>query len=163
VNFTPGETVPNLAVVPVHYSLGSDGPQIAVFASVDAHVIVDLVGVFDYSRQAEGLRFPPHADAHCRLPDRVRCVGSVGARRDRTGDRARRRGAGRNPWGGAQRNRGRPVHGHLRDGVAGRRLPNVSNLNPARGKTVPNAAYTLLGHANGFQVYNNGGSRRCGH
>jgi hypothetical protein len=37
-----------------------------------------------------------------------------------------------------------------------RRPPDVSNLNPARGKTVPNAVYTLLGPANGLQVYNNG-------
>jgi hypothetical protein len=40
---------------------------------------------------------------------------------------------------------------------AGVDRPNVSKLNPSRGKTVPNAVYTLLGPANGFRVYNNGG------
>jgi hypothetical protein len=34
----------------------------------------------------------------------------------------------------------------------------VSNLNPATGQTIPNAAITGLGSANDFNVFNNAGS-----
>jgi hypothetical protein len=40
----------------------------------------------------------------------------------------------------------------------GESRPNVSNLNPAAGQTVPNAAITMLSLAEKFDVYNNAGT-----
>lgn len=157
LNYTTGETVPNLAVIPVDYYVGS--PRMAVFTSTDAHIIVDLVGVFDYQRLADGLRFTPRtpvriADsrgglglptalgpattAAVTVPTTVVPTGTGGLALNVTAVTA-------------------SAATFITVWPAGVARPTVSNLNPARGRTVPNAAYTLLGPGNGFQVYNNAG------
>lgn len=59
VNFAPGQTVPNHAVIPVTYD--GDEPGIAIRNNTDgtAHLVVDLQGWYDDGSEPEGLRYKP--------------------------------------------------------------------------------------------------------
>ena len=59
LNFNPGTTVPNLAVVPSRPS--EEGQTISVFASNTTHVIVDILGYYGDSSLTGGLRFEPNS------------------------------------------------------------------------------------------------------
>jgi hypothetical protein len=157
VNYRAGETVPNLAVVPIFY--GANGPGIAVFTSTDAHVVVDLFGVFDYQRLPDGLRFAPRTPT--RIVDTRGGLGVAGplgvdstaaVTLPNTVVPAGTRGLALNVTAVAP-----SADTYVAVWPAGVSRPTVSNLNPARATTIPNAVYTLLGPANGFQLYNNTG------
>ncbi|GIF76517.1 hypothetical protein [Asanoa siamensis] len=164
LNYAPGRNVPNLAVVqalPCADCGGITGwPSIAVYSSATTHVLVDIVGFFDDSSLPGGLRFTPLtptriADSRTGLgvpsrlgaddsatvvpPATVLTPDTAALSMNVTAVRASRTT-------------------FLTVWPAGTDMPTVSNLNPATGQTVANAALTALGTGNAFEVYNSLGS-----
>jgi hypothetical protein len=168
LNYTAGAVVPNMAIVPVApcpvECQGAAGlPSIAVYTSRDTHVLVDIVGFFDDSGLANGLRFQPRAPT--RIVDsriglgtpqaigqgRTAKITAPGSVLPEATEALALNVTAVNASAGT----------HLTiwpDGIPGIDMPNVSNLNPARGQTIPNAAITLLGPSNAFNVFNNIGT-----
>ena len=151
LNFSSGQTVPNLAIIGV-----GAGGQIDVFNNAGtAHVIVDVVGYF---RSGAGDLFTP-AVTPKRLLD-TRSTTKVGAGEVRTLDVDT--GVPVPPGAAAAVLNTTAVfpsaNTHLTvfpDGVS---APNASNLNPAAGTVVPNLVITKLGSGGRVAIRNNSGT-----
>ena len=165
LNFTPIGAVPNFAVVPTSFCFDCGPgvyPMIAVYTTVNVHVIVDIIGFYDDGQLADGthdgLRFAPMTPT--RITDSRIGQGMPGA----LGQQAQvTLGAGNLP----------PATEALSLNVTavsptattfisvwpiGLDRPTVSTLNPERGQIVPNATPVLIRFKNLFNVYNNAGS-----
>jgi hypothetical protein len=168
VNFPKGATVPNFAIVPTApcdpliCSGTGDDPFIGVFngAPGDVNVIVDVVGVFDDGTLGNGFRFHPITPT--RIVDSRFGQGvpnSLGAKET---DVITPPGSVADLDTGALALNvtavGPTSSTFLTLWPDGESRPNVSNLNPAAGQTVPNAAITMLSLAEKFDVYNNAGT-----
>jgi hypothetical protein len=161
LNFTAGQTVPNLVVVPV----GANG-QVSIFNNAgDANVIADVVGFFAPTTSGPG-----------------GFVGMVPSRildtRDGTGSPVAKLGAGQarsikvTGVGGLD---GVPTSGvsavvlnvtvtaptassHLTVWPTGVAMPTASNLNFVAGQTVPNLVVARVGSDGTVSIFNNAGS-----
>jgi len=152
LNFAAGETIPNLAVVPI----GADRKISFATNTGSTDVVVDVAGWFSPST---GSRFHPLSPLRV-LDDRLG-VGLSG------------------PWG-PNESRTLTVQPPVPDDAtglvanvtatnptapsfvrvhpAGQALPNVSNLNFARGQTIPNLVMTPIGTNHGVTFHNTSGS-----
>ncbi|MEV4480225.1 hypothetical protein [Micromonospora coxensis] len=167
VNYGAGKVVPNLAVVQDNYQCDCGGayavPTFSLYSSQNAHVVVDLVGVMaPVESVPNGLRLTPLSPT--RIVDSRTGLGTSGA----LGPKATRtvtappalvtdatRALAMNVTAVA------PTEATvLTVWPAGTGLskPTASNLNPAAGQTVSNAAVTGIGPADAFQVHNHAGS-----
>jgi hypothetical protein len=168
LNFTPGAVVPNLAIIPTAPCTASPScagrPAITIFngSSSSTHVVVDLFGIFDDSTLSGGLRFHPITPtriADSRIPQGVPHAIGGGQMVTVTA-----------PDGVAPANTqalavnltaiAPTVNTFLTvwpNGL-GKTRPTASNLNPARGQTVPNAVMTQVGPQHDFNVFNNAGT-----
>jgi hypothetical protein len=168
LNYTRGAVIPNMAIVPVSWCDQCDGswdgqggyPAIAVTTNVDAHVIVDVLGVFDDAELGEGLRFTPLAPT--RIADSRSGHGLPAALGSFTTGTVDVPGDIVTPgtYGLALNVTAvtPTAHGYVSVWPAGVSQPLVSNLNTAPGQTLPNSVYTLLGINDAFHVYNHAGS-----
>ncbi|MBB5873581.1 hypothetical protein F4553_007015 [Allocatelliglobosispora scoriae] len=165
LNFTTGTTVANMAIVPTSICLFHGGcidkAMIGIYngSAKGVHVLVDLVGVYDDGTLGGGLRFQPQT------PTRI--VDT-------------RVGIGSGPFGpGFTRTlSASPVAIYntvalaanvtaivpsaatfltLWPALDGVGRPGVSNLNPAAGQTVANAAVVQIGPTEEFKVFNQAG------
>lgn len=169
LNFPKGATVPNFAIVPtapcdpgVCHGATGDDPFIGVFdgASGTVNVVIDVVGYFDDGTLGDGFRFQPitptrivDSRSHLGIP---KAVGQQGT------------DVITPPSSVADLDNGAlalnitavapTASTYLTLWPDGEARPNVSNLNPAKGQTVSNAAITTLSLAEKFDVYNNTGT-----
>jgi hypothetical protein len=166
LNFTAGKVVPNLAIVRAAYCdfepscYGMRAIAIYNGSSKGVHVLVDLVGVFDDSTLDGGLRFRPLNPTRIvdtRIgqgapgplgPDSTVAVTAPGSVADSTTGALALNVTAVRPSTGT----------FLTVWPTGLTRPTVSNLNPAAGQTVPNAAITALSPALQFNVYNSAGT-----
>ncbi|MEV6523641.1 choice-of-anchor D domain-containing protein [Longispora sp. NPDC051575] len=165
LNFSPRATVPNMAVVPVTTCPLPNCSQFMSFrvynhVTSSAHILVDIVGVYVQGSMETGLRFNPLSPtritdtrdglgANVLGPQSITPIAVPGAI------------AGPNTVAvGLNVTAVTPSEGTYltlwRTGLPAR--PTASNLNPARGQTVPNATITSLGTDNRFNVYNHAGN-----
>ncbi|MGS2613165.1 choice-of-anchor D domain-containing protein [Micromonospora sp. LZ34] len=167
VNYGAGSVTPNLAVVPVRHCYdcpwSSEYPTFGIYTLKDTHLIVDIVGFIDDGGLSNGLRFEPKTPTRIvdsrigqGLPANlgqyqtgaVTTPGSVVT--DST------RALALNVTAVA------PTSGtYLKvwpNGISGIEQPVISNLNVAAGQTVANAAITLIGPTDRFNVYNHLGT-----
>ncbi|WP_433302143.1 choice-of-anchor D domain-containing protein [Actinoplanes sp. CA-030573] len=165
LNYTSGRNVPNMAIVPTSpcnetWCDASGIPMIGVIntntssATSTTHLIVDIVGVYDNATPGDGLRFQPITPV--RITDTRNGLGY-----------AKALGAG------VTANVTAPASVAQADALAfnvtgvkptantyltlwpnGVTRPTASNLNPAKGQTVANAAIVGLGANKGFSIYN---------
>ena len=166
LNFTTSGAVPNFAVVPTGRCFDcpwpSSWPMIGVYASVDVHVIVDIVGFYDDGQLADGtndgLRFTPQTPV--RITDSRIGQGMTGALGQ--GSTVSLSAGSLPPATLALALNVTAVAPTSTTYVSvwpnGLPQPTISTLNPNRGQIVPNAAPVLLGDGNKFNVYNNAGS-----
>jgi hypothetical protein len=168
LNYAANKTVPNFAIVRTmrcNSSCGSANgwPAIGVYTSAPTHIIVDIVGYYDDATVPNGLRFTPS------VPTRIADTRAGQGWPSALGPGATATiatpasVAGPDVWALAMNVTAvRPTIGTFLSvwpaGLPGVGRPNVSNLNPATGQTVPNAVQTLIGPANEFNVYNSLGS-----
>jgi hypothetical protein len=163
LNYTTGRNVPNMAIVPTSpcYATWCDPaglPMIGVVNTIAAnkstHLIVDIVGVYDNATPGAGLRFRPITPL--RITDSRNGVGLPKAL-----------GAGGSgsvsvPAAVAQADAlafnvtaVKPTaNTFLTLWPSDVKQPTASNLNPAKGQTVANAAIVGLSAAKSFSVYN---------
>jgi hypothetical protein len=166
LNFTRGQTVPNMAIVPAAPCVIDPScagmPQIGVFngSGGSVHVIVDIFGVYDDSTIDGGLRFHPmtptrivdsrikqgitHAlvtgqSATVVAPTNVRDYATLGLAMNVTAVSPTQ-------------------YSYLTVWPGGASRPTVSNLNLAPGQTVPNAVMCGIGTNFDFNVFNNYGT-----
>jgi len=168
LDFTANRTVPNMAIVPVGpcpAQFDCAGlPSIAILnrSSGGTHVLADLVGVFDESFDGFGLRFRPINPT--RITDTRINVGASG-----TLNAGRTVSIATPPSVTTPNTEALSMNVTAAYPTANTHVivwpdfgdgsrPNVSNLNPAAGETVPNAAITGIGFDYRFNVYNNAGS-----
>jgi hypothetical protein len=159
LNFGPGDTVANLAVVYVN----GDGEFGLYNANGSVDVIVDVVGAFVGLEAVEGVPYEPLS------PHRILDT------RDGTGGHAAPVGHGGSIDVQATGVGGVPANGvaavavnltvtnptaasYLLAWPSGHRKPAVSNVNFRPGETVANVAIVFLGTNGKFTVYNNAGS-----
>jgi hypothetical protein len=166
LNFTNTGAVPNFAVVPTGHCNNcpwpASWPIIGVYASVDVHVIVDIVGFYDDGQLADGtndgLRFMPQTPV--RIVDSRIGQGIAGALGQ--GSTASVSAGSLPPATWALSLNVTAVSPTATTFISvwpnGLDQPTVSTLNPNRGQIVPNAAPVLLGVQDKFNVYNNAGS-----
>ncbi|MEJ3742269.1 choice-of-anchor D domain-containing protein [Actinomycetes bacterium KLBMP 9797] len=168
LNFSRGVTVPNMAIVPTSpcgYPNCGNLPAISVYngAGAATHVIIDVVGFFDDSSLANGLRFKPLKPT--RIVDSRSGLGIPAA----VGNNATATAttpstvAGPDTAGLAMNVTAvSPTEGTYLTvwpaGEPGVGQPGISNVNALRGQTVPNAVITGIGPADAFHVYNSRGS-----
>lgn len=162
VNFTAGETVPNLAVVPV----GSGG-QVTFYNSVGVtQLVVDLEGYFspESSGSTAGAYVPLSPS---RIVDTRPNSGYIGAGAPlRTGDTLTFPVAGKGgvPGSGVSAVAlnvtvtDTSANGFLTAYPAGKTRPLASNLNWTAGKTVPNRVVVPVGSGGDVTVYNVSGN-----
>ncbi|MGB2567849.1 hypothetical protein ACPFP2_05260 [Micromonospora citrea] len=167
VNYGAGKVVPNLAVVQDNYQCDCGGtyavPTFSLYSSQNAHVVVDLVGVMaPVESVPNGLRLTPLSPT--RIVDSRTGLGTTGAlgpqvTRTVTAPSAlvteATRALAMNVTAVA------PTEATvLTVWPAGTGLskPTASNLNPAAGQTVSNAAVTGIGPADAFHAHNHAGS-----
>ncbi|MBB5871144.1 hypothetical protein F4553_004523 [Allocatelliglobosispora scoriae] len=166
LNFAKGSNVPNFAIVPVvncaDCGLATGLPSIGVYTSADTHLLVDIVGVIDDSTLPDGLRFTPRPPV--RIADTRSGLGvpdALGPRATATITAPGSLATGPMKALALNVTAVAPTSGTYLtlwpDGIDGIGQPTVSNLNPAAGQTVPNAAITAIGPANAFNVYNHAG------
>ncbi|HEX5120275.1 MAG TPA: S53 family peptidase [Pseudonocardiaceae bacterium] len=163
LNFTPGETIPNLVVVPV----GGNG-KVDIFNHVGTtHALADVEGYF--TSDGTGLKF--HASAPHRLLDTRIGEGVATGQKSPIGAGATLGlpindvdGAGNlGPLataGGAVLNvvvTAPTATSFLTVFPSSARLPGVSSLNFTKGQTIPNAVMTPIG-GNFVDVFNHVGS-----
>lgn len=166
LNFLPGRTVTNMAVVPTSPCYDCTGssysaPQIAILngSSGNIDVIVDLVGAYDDGTY-DGLRFRPLKPT--RIVDTRRSLGTttLGYKATRTVT-APTSVAGVDTYALVTNTTGiLPTAGTFltlwaHDGSA---LPTVSNLNLAVGQIVSNLTMTQVGAGNTFNIFNRNGN-----
>ena len=167
LNFTRGSVVPNFAVVPAKmcYNCGTAYPipMIAIYTSVDVHLVVDIVGFYDDGQLADGthdgLRFAPRTPQ--RITDSRFGFGMSGALGQQATASIAAPG-GLPPATVALALNVTAVSPTETTFIAvwpnGLAMPTVSTLNPSRGQTIPNATVSLLGDEEQFNLYNNAGS-----
>jgi hypothetical protein len=164
LNYTPGRVVPNMAIVPVSLyhdpDTGEDIPIIGIFnAGGPAHVLVDVVGVFDDNGFDYGLRL--HAMTPTRIVDTRRHLGAdplVGGVAQTVTAPGSVVGVGTFALvtnTAAVKPANRCYFTLWSSDITPR--PTVSNLNPAKGQTVANMTMTELGSGNRFDVFNSSG------
>jgi hypothetical protein len=164
LNFLPGRTVTNMAVVPTSpcYDCTTSGiPQIAILNGSPGNidVIVDLVGVYDDGTY-DGLRFRPLKPT--RIVDTRRSLGTtrLGYKATKTVT-APASVAGVDTYALVTNTTGiLPTAGTFltlwaHDGTT---LPTVSNLNLATGEIVSNMTMTGVGAGNTFNIFNRNGN-----
>ncbi|TDC41046.1 choice-of-anchor D domain-containing protein [Micromonospora sp. KC213] len=165
VNHGAGTVVPNLTIARTGFCAdcgpGYAVPSFAVHTSQNAHIVIDVVGVMDDGQVPDGMRFRPLWPT--RILDSRTAIVSTG------------------PLGP---NTSRSVSVHDREEVPrdtealvtnvtavsptadtvitvwqmGLDKPTASNLNPAVGQTVSNAAFPGIGLPERFEVHNHAGS-----
>lgn len=167
LNYTANATVSNFAVVPSapcdDCGSATGWPSIGVYTNVATHIIVDIVGFYDDASLPDGLRFEPIvptriADTRVGQGWPSRLGPSVTATITAPGTIV-----GADTWALATNVTAvQPSHYTFLTvwpaGITGVERPNVSNLNPSAGVTVPNAVQTMIGPDYGFNVYNNVGT-----
>jgi hypothetical protein len=165
LNYTKGKVVPNLAVVPVRpcENCGSATglPSIGVYTSKASHVLVDIVGFYDDATLSDGLRFT--AITPSRITDTRTGLGVPAALGPATTVNVTTPGSLLTmPLTAALALNVTAVAPtaatYLTVWPTGLTRPTVSNLNPAAGQTIPNAAVTLIGAGDAFSVYNHQGT-----
>jgi len=167
LNYTTGRNVPNMAIVPTSpcneaWCNANGIPMIGIMNTISGntatHLIVDLVGVYDNATPGDGLRFRPITPQ--RITDTRSGLGYP---------RAFGPGVSGNvtaPDSVAQADAlafnvtavNPTASTYLTLWPAGIAKPTVSNLNPAAGQTVANAAIVGLGTNKAFSIYNNVGT-----
>lgn len=160
LNYTAGKTVPNLAIVPTKPCVDCDDaegwPSIGVYTHAATHVLVDLVGYFDDSTLTDGLRFTPLTPSRI-VDSRIGLGVAAPIGPDQTVSVAAAP-SGTNALA-LNVTAVAPTAGtFLTVWPSGESRPWASNLNPAAGQTVPNAAITGLGTNRAFSLYNAVGS-----
>ncbi len=168
LNFTPGETVANYAVVPTTdcdletWCLGEPMIGIANGSSQPVHVVVDVFGYYDDEYPEVGLSFHPIVPT--RIVDTRTSLGSASAlAAGTTAEVTPPASIGDARTEALQMNVTVVNHDVATyvsawpSEVSGLSRPVVSNVNPGYGATVPNSVMTLLGPTGGFNIYNNGG------
>jgi hypothetical protein len=160
LNYTPGSTIPNFAVVPTMpcEDCGSDTglPSIGVYTTASTHIIVDIVGYYDDGSLPNGLRFSPV------VPTRIADTRSGQGWPSRLGPGA----TATIPTPGSVATadtRGLATNvtavipsqaTFLTVWPNGYGMPGTSNLNPSALQTVPNAVQTMIGSDGKFNVFN---------
>ncbi|MDO3703825.1 choice-of-anchor D domain-containing protein [Micromonospora sp. C28SCA-DRY-2] len=167
VNYATGSVTPNLAVVPVRRCYdcpwGAELPTFGVYTHKDSHVIVDIVGFIDDGGLANGLRFDPKTPTRI-VDSRIgqglptnpgpAVIGTVTTPGSVVTDSTRALALNVTAVSPT-------ASTYLKlwpNGVTGIDRPDVSNLNAAAGQTVANAAVTLIGPTDAFNVYNHSGT-----
>jgi hypothetical protein len=165
LNFLPGQTVTNMAIVPTSPCYSCTSPTTPMIGILNGspgtvEVIVDIVGVYDDGSYDDGLRFKPLKPT--RIVDTRKALGTtkLGYKETRTVTTPASI-AGVDTFALVTNTTGiLPTAGTFltlwaHDGSA---LPGVSNLNPGKGQVVSNMTMTELGAGNDFNVYNRNGS-----
>jgi hypothetical protein len=159
LNYVPGATVPNMAVVPTALCCGGF-PSIGVYAQTTTHVIVDILGVFDDGFFVDGLAFAARTPA--RIVDSRIGQGTPHALGPATTATITTPGSIATPGTQALALNVTAVSPtaltFLTVWPSDLTMPGSSNLNPAPGQTVPNSVYTRIGPDAAFKVYNNAGT-----
>lgn len=160
LNYTRGSTVPNMAVVPTTFYAPGGFPIIGVSTVVNAHVVVDLLGVFTDGWLGDTLlplRFSPNTPT--RIADSRTALGLPGPIGPSRSVKITTPLAGVDTWGLALNVTAvQPTaNTFITVWPTGEAMPTASNLNPYPGQIVPNSVYTLIGPTNEFSVYNNAG------
>jgi hypothetical protein len=156
LNFTPGDTVPNLVVV----KLGANG-RVSIFNSTgDSHVIVDVAGWYDAAGSGNDGRY--QALVPSRLVDTR--LGDGGARlAPGAALEVQVSGAGGVPASGAQAAAlnvtatNATATSFLTVYPSGELRPLASNLNVDAGETVANRVFAKLGANGRVTVFNSAG------
>lgn len=167
VNYTKGQTVPNLAIAATSlcYACNPSGPpvpSIGVRTSVSSHVIVDLLGVF-VDPELDGLRFSPMTPTRI-VDTRIHLGIDNALTSGQTATVTVPGPVATDTTAGLAMNvtsAGSNANTFLTvwpAGIGGVGRPGSSNLNLTPGEVVPNAVYTLIGPTNAFNVYNNAGT-----
>ncbi|MDG4762799.1 hypothetical protein O7632_01500 [Solwaraspora sp. WMMD406] len=167
LNFTPGRTVPNMAIVPLGTcpdDLGCAGmPSIAIHnGSADpTHILVDIFGLYMDTDLADGTRFRPVDPT--RIVDTRTALGAPTALGPTTtATIATPASVITDDTEAVSMNitAVRPTantHVSVWPAYFGTEPPNVSTLNPYQGETVPNAAITGIFNDGDFNIYNHAG------
>ena len=170
LNFPKGATVPNFAIVPtapcafsICQGQTGDDPFIGVFngqTSGTVNVIIDVVGFFDDGTLGDGFRFHPITPT--RIVDSRIAKGVPNALSPGETDVITPPASVADLDTGALALNVTAVSPTASTFMTlwpdGEARPNVSNLNPAAGQTVPNAAITTLSLAEKFDVFNSLGT-----
>jgi hypothetical protein len=153
--------VPNLAVVPVTCPSCGPLPSIGIYNSSAGatHIIVDIFGLYDDGTLSGGLRFTPMTPT--RIVDTRFGLGAPGALGPATSVTVTAPATVADASTIALATNVTAVAPtaatHVTVWPYGPK-PNVSNLNAAKGQTVPNAVMCELSLGNTFNVFNNSGS-----
>lgn len=164
INYVRGSVVPNLAIIPVapceDCGTATGLPAIGIATTNDTHLVVDIVGFFDDGTLTDGLRFRPLNPT--RITDTRPSQGGAGPLGPNTTITVEAPGtvAQDDTYALALNVTGvTPTDStHLIVWPSDLDQPLVSNLNPARGAIVSNAAITLVGPGNEINVFNSRGS-----
>jgi hypothetical protein len=168
LNYGTGQTVPNFAVVPAAQcdsttscSPATGLPIIGVLTNQTTDVIVDLVGYIDDGTVPDGLLFTPITPT--RIADSRTGLGiatTLGQGRSATVTTPTTVPALLNTEALALNVTAvnPTANTFVTVWPSGQTRPGVSNLNPARGQTIPNAAATGLDSSGRFDIFNNAGS-----
>jgi hypothetical protein len=166
LNYTAGgsSAVPNMAIVPVTFTVPTGVPSIAVYTSQSTHVILDLMGVMADSglTGAGNYRFTPMQPV--RIADTRRWYGAGPFGQGTTETITAPSSILTTASTGLALNvtaTGPTAYTYVSvwpAGIAGVGQPLVSNLNPSPGQTVPNSVYSAIGPTDAFNVYNNWGT-----
>ena len=159
LNFSAGQTVPNLVIV----KLGAGG-QVSLFnAGGAADMVADVAGWFGADGEATGARYHPVSPA--RLLDTRAAIGAPQAAVVAGGSLALQvTGRGGVPASGVTAVVlnvtvvDPQAGGYLTVWPTGDLLPLASNLNFGPGQTVPNLVVAKLGAGGKVSLYNGGGS-----
>lgn len=165
LNFSPGATVPNMAIVPTQtcYESWCAGlPMIGVYngSSAATHVLVDIVGFFEARPENTGLRFKPLKPT--RIGDSRSGLGIPNALGAGVTSTVSTPSTVAGPWTAGLALNVTAVAPTATTYVtvwsADMGRPAISHLNPRAGQTVPNAVITGISSAGAFSVYNNSGT-----
>lgn len=165
VNYLAKSITPNFAIVPVGPCTLCTGqyygvPSISIYSPVITHLVVDVVGFIDDGTLPDGLRFEPRTPR--RIVDSRSGLGlsaKLGAAATKTVTTpaevltADTKALALNFTGVSP-----TTSTYMSVWPAGLTRPTCSTLNLTTGQIAANAAVTLLGQTNQFNVYNNSGS-----
>ncbi|MDG4763267.1 choice-of-anchor D domain-containing protein [Solwaraspora sp. WMMD406] len=168
LNFTPGRTVPNMAIVPVAPcpdDLGCAGlPTIWIHnGSADpTHILVDIFGLYMDTDLADGTRFRP-VDPTRIVDTRTGLGAPTALGPTSTATIATPTSVITDDTEAVSMNitAVRPTantHVSVWPAYFGTEPPSVSTLNPYQGETVPNAAITGIFNDGDFNIYNHAGT-----
>jgi len=165
LNYTANAIVPNMAIVPVAPCAVCTGaaaglPSIGVYTQATSDLLVDVVGFYDDATLANGMRFAPMTAT--RIVDTRTGVGAPNA----LGPNATVAittpvaviGSGAQVLAVNLTGMSPTAATFLTMWPTGAARPGVSNLTPALGQTVANAAFTLLSATGQFSIFNSAGT-----